>query len=285
MTAAIRRCQALWAAAGMSVVGAMAMAGVAAAHNPIFAPGPHVTYQGGVEVALGYTRERASGAGRTETGHELAFEAEYGLTADWTVEMTLPGIRKEENGNRATGIGDVLLRTRYRFLRIDLPGVQRSAAVLLQVKLPSADDDGDPRLGSGSTDVVGGLLYGHEGRRWYTNAALRYRRNGDGEGGLRKGDRQFLDLVGGVRPVLSGYLEPDTVLFLELNWENAGRNERNGAEVGNTGGWEMFLSPGVFWTWRNVALRSGVQIPVAGNLEGRQARSDYRFKLELKYQF
>jgi hypothetical protein len=275
-----------WRCAGaLLAIGVIGAAKPAAAHNPIFTPGPHVVYQGGLEVTIGYVRDRASGAGETETEQEIELELEYGLTADWTAEIELPYLDKDVNDDGSSGLGDIVLRSRYRFLRLDTPGVQRSAAVLAQVKLPTGDDDGSPRLGSGSTDFVGGLLYGHESRRWYYNLAARYRLNTEGGDGLEKGDRQFLDLVGGVRPVLTGYLEPDAVVFLELNWENAGRDERNGVTLGDTGGWELFLSPGLFATYRNVALRTGVQIPIAENLDGNQPTSDYRFKFELKYTF
>ena len=263
----------------------LGMAGPAAAHNPIFTPGPHLVYGGGLEATIGYARDRASGAGTREVGQEVELEFEYGLTADWTAEVELPFVTKETNGNRSSGLGDIVLRSRYRFLRLDSPGLQRSAAVLGQVKLATGDDGANPRLGSGSTDFVGGLLYGHESRRWYYNLAARYRLNGEGGGGLAKGDRQFLDIAGGVRPVLTGYREPDAVFFLELNWENSGRDDRNGAAVADTGGWELFLSPGLFATYRNVALRTGVQIPIAHGLEGSQPESDYRFKVEIKVAF
>ncbi len=282
---ALARRRAGWPGVAVLIALALGVAGSAnpsAAHNPIFAPGPHVAYQGGVEVSLGYGRHRA---GSSETEQEIEIHAEYGLTADWTVEFALPFLDKEADGKSRTGLGDMALRSRFRFLRIDAPGAQTSAALLAQIKLPNGDSHGEPRLGSGSTEFLGRLLIGREGRRWYFNAAARYRYNTEGEGGLSKGDRQFLDLVAGVRPKLSAYLEPDTVLFLELNWENAGRDRREGADLPNTGGWELFLSPGVFWTWRNVAIRTGLQIPVAGNLNGTNAESDYRFKLELKYQF
>ncbi len=273
----------VWFGALVAVV-MVATAKPGAAHNPIFTPGPHLVYGGGLEATIGYSRDRASGAGERETEQEVELELEYGLTADWTAEMELPFVDKDLNDSDSSGLGDIVLRSRYRFLRLDTPGVQRSAAVLGQVKLPTGDDDRTPRLGSGSTDFVGGLLYGHESRRWYYNLAARYRLNTEG-GGLEKGDKQFLDVVGGVRPVLTGYLEPDAVVFLELNWENAGHDRLNGADLADTGGWELFLSPGLFATYRNVALRTGVQIPIARGLNGDQPESDYRFKFEIKYTF
>ncbi len=255
------------------------------AHNPIFAPGPHLVYGGGLEVTIGYFRDRASATGTRQTEQEAEIELEYGLTPDLAAEVRVPYVDNDEDGSGASGLGDVVLGGRYRFVRLDTPGLQRSAALLAQIKLPTGDDDRDPRLGSGSTDFVAGLLWGHESRRWYYNLAARYRLNTEGGGGLEKGDRQLLDLVGGVRPVLTGYLEPDAVVFIELNWENAGRDALNGAGVADTGGWQLFLSPGLFATWRNVAFRAGVQIPIARNLEGQGRATDYRVKAELKYTF
>ncbi len=260
-------------------------AGAAQAHEPIFTPGAHVHSKDGQELSLQYHRERSSGAGENETEQELALEYEYGVTANWTVKAEVPLVDKNLDGDGSTGIGDIALGTKYRFLRIDKPGKQFSTTALFQVKLPTGDDDRSPRLGSGSTDFVGGLLHGLESRRWYYNTAARYRLNTEGGGGLEKGDKVFLDIVGGVRPVLTKYKEPDTVLFFELNWENAGRDTLNGVNVANTGGWELFVSPGIFWTYRVYAVTAGVQIPIAKNLNGNQATSDYRFKLTTKYEF
>lgn len=255
----------------------------ARAHGPIFSAGPHVVFKGGVEAGIEYRRQRAAGAGGEDTEHELTLELDYGLTADWQVGIEIPYTAKDDDGRDEDGLGDVVLGTKYRFLRLDSPGLQRSTALILEVKLPTGDDATDPRLGSGSTDFIGGFTAGYEGRRWYAFADARYRLNGEGEGALEKGDRQFLDLVGGVRPVLTGYLEPDTVLLLELNLENAERDRRGGLALADTGGWELFVAPGIFWTWRNFAVRGAVQIPIAANLNGVQSESDYRLKVGLEW--
>ena len=92
-------------------------------------------------------------------------------------------------------------------------------------------------------------------------------------------------MVGGIRPVLTEYDEPDTVLMLELNWERAGRDELNGRDLTDTGGWELFLAPVVWWTYGQIAVRGGVQIPIADGLNGDQARPNYRARLELVYHF
>ena len=270
---------------GMIVGLGVAFVQTADAHEPIFAPGAHVHSKDGHEISLQYNRDKKSGAGEKETEQELALEYEYGVTADWTVKAEIPLVNKSLNANESTGIGDAVLATKYRFIRVDLPGQQYSTTALFQIKLPTGDDDRNPRLGSGSTDFLGGLLHGLESRRWYYNTAARYRLNTEGGGGLEKGDKVLLDIVGGVRPVLTGYKEPDTVFFLELNFENSERDTLRGSAVADTGGWELFLSPGIFWTYRTYAVTAGVQIPIADNLNGNQATSDYRFQWSIKYQF
>jgi len=37
------------------------------------------------------------------------------------------------------------------------------------------------------------------------------------------------------------------------------------------------------WTLRNFAIKSGIQAPIISNLNGDQARSDYRARLEFEW--
>jgi Putative MetA-pathway of phenol degradation len=255
------------------------------AHGPLFSPAPETIFKGGAQVTLGFDTRKATGAGAKEKEYEAILEAEYGLTADWEIGIEAPYSWREQNGTNANGIGDIILDTKYQFWKRDVPAAQYKAAALLKVKLPTGDEGSTPRLGSGSSDAIAGLVTGYESRRWYWFASGVYRANTEGAGGLEKGDRQFLNLVGGIRPVLTDYKEPDTVLMLEANWENAGRDDLGGTALADTGGWELFLSPVVWWTYRQVAVRGGVQVPVANGLNGRQPSSDYRTRIELVYHF
>ncbi|MFQ5784949.1 MAG: transporter [Alphaproteobacteria bacterium] len=272
-----------------TVVGLAATAALdmpAQAHGPLFSPAPETIFKGGTELTLGLHTEEATGISEHETEYDVSVEAEYGLTADWEVGVEVPYTKRDlDGGGEADGIGDITLDTEYQFWGLDLPGAQYKASALFKVKLPTSDDDGTPRLGSGSTDVIGGIATGYESRRWYWFASGVYRANTEGAGDLEKGDRQFLNVVGGIRPILTEYNEPDTVLMLELNWESAGRDDLNGVDLANTGGWELFVSPVVWWTYRQLAIRGGVQIPIADGLNGRQPSSDYRARLEFVYHF
>jgi Putative MetA-pathway of phenol degradation len=249
------------------------------AHDPIFGIGPHVLFKGGVEIAPATHIEKAGDESATETGLELT----YGITGDWAAGVELPYVDRDNGSASDSGRGDVKLFTKYRFWRNDSLGAQESAAVLLKVKLDTADENASPRLGTGSTDAILGLTYGYEGRKWYRWASLRYRLNGTNDFGLQRGDKVLFDLVGGIRFKPTGYLEMDTVWLLELNGEYGDRGNLNGASVANSGGTEWFLSPGIFWTKRNFAIKAGVQIPIVSNLNGIQNESDVRASLTLEW--
>ena len=264
---------------GTLLLAAVGLAGPARAHDPVFGLGPHVLYKGGLEVAPEYHLSRRG----EEREQELGLEVTYGLTGDWAAGVELPYVRAEEGGRRSSGLGDMVLFTKYRFWRHDRLGVQESASVAVKVVTDTGDETKDPALGKGTTDTILGLAYGYESRKWYRWASIRYRANGSGPGGLERGDRVLLDFVVGIRPVPTGYLEPDTVWLLELNGEYGQRARLNGAQLNDTGGTEWFISPGIFWTKRNFAIKAGLQIPVAHDLNGTQEESDYRAKLVLEW--
>lgn len=256
----------------------------ALAHEPIFGLGPHVIFKGGVGIETEVEIERASGGGESESDVTLHTEILYGVTENFGVTLVLPTIldREHDTGvgdESSSGIGDLSLRMKWRFWRQDKPGIQNSAAVLLGVKLPTGDPDENPPLGSGSTDLLFGLAAAHESRRWYYFGDIRYRLNTEGEDNIEVGDRFFADVAIGIRPRLSEYLEPDLVLLTELNWISTQKSTIGGSTIDNSGGDQLFVSPGFFFTYRNWAVKGGVQIPVFQNLNGDQVKDNYRFAL------
>ena len=255
------------------------LSAAAAAHDPIFGIGPHVLFKGGFEVAPATHFAKAGSDEETETGLELA----YGLTGHWVFGVEIPYINIVDGLTSASGRGDIKLFTKYRFWRNDSLGAQESAAVLLKVKLDTADDDTNPALGTGTRDTILGLTYGYEGRKWYRWVSIRYRLNGRNDVGLQRGGKVLFDLVGGIRFRPTGYLEADTVWLLELNGEYGDRADLNGMNLVNTGGTEWFVSPGIFWTKRNFAIKAGIQIPLASHLNGAQNESDVRASLTLEW--
>ena len=251
----------------------------ALAHDPIFGLGPHVLYKGGIEAAVGVAQEKAG----EEKESELSLELTYGITGDWAAGIEVPYAFKEDGPDSSRGLADIRAFTKYRFWRADSLGLQQSAAVMLAINGRNGDNDSTPPLGNGATDVIAGLTYGYESIKWYRWASVRYLLPGENDAGLQKGNTWRVDVVGGWRPVPPVYKEPDTVWLLELNGEITDRASLNGIDISSSGGTEWFVSPGIFWTLRNFAIKAGVQIPVASNLNGNQAATDYRFKTTFEW--
>jgi len=251
----------------------------AVAHDPIFGIGPHVLYKGGIEMAANVSNNKAG----NKKASALGFEVVYGITGDWAAGIELPYAFNEVDNTSSNGIADVKLFSKYRFWRKDSLGLQESAAVLLRINGKNADESAKPPLGNGATDVIAGLTYGYESIKWYRWASVRYGLRGKNNAGYQLGGMWKVDFVGGWRPKPPVYKEPDTVWLLELNGEITDNAELNGMSLANSGGTEWFISPGIFWTKRNFAIKSGIQIPIASNLNGVQAKSDYRFKATFEW--
>ena len=242
------------------------------AHDPVFGLGPHTLFKGGTEIHVGFDRNEAGDNKETLSTLELA----YGLTSSWTARIELPYVDRDSS---SSGIGDVSVATKYRFWRRDSLGVQESSTAFLKIKPDTASND----RGSDTIDSILGLAYGYESRKWYRWAAVRYRFNGETSDNLDRGDKLLIDLAGGIRFKQSAYLEPDWVWMLELNGEKTARSELNGDKVSDSGGTEWFVSPGLMWTLRNFAIKTGMQLPVASDLNGNQEATDYRARLEFEW--
>jgi hypothetical protein len=249
------------------------------AHDPIFGIGPHVLFKGGVETALEVAQEKAG----EEKESELALEIVYGITGDWSAGINLPYAAKEDGMEIAKGSSDIQVFSKYRFWREDSLGLQESAAVMLAVNMDNGDETEIPPLGNGAMDIITGLTYGYESLKWYRWASVRYSLPGENDTGFLLGNKWLMDFVGGWRPTPPEYKRPDTVWLLELNGEITDKAKLNGGSLANSGGFEWFISPGIFWTYRNFAIKSGIQIPIANDLHGMQDKSDYRFKTTFEW--
>lgn len=245
----------------IAVIVLLAVPASASAHEPIFGVGPHTLFENGV----------AAEVEGEFSGDEVAqvYEFAYGITPDLTATAQLPLVYRFEEGSDRFGLGDASLRLKWRFLRFDSPRAQDAVAVVAGVKLPTGPSGGDLPLGTGSTDVVGALTYGHEGRRWYWWADVRYAMTTVGDG-INRGDVFFYDAAFGVRPWLLRYDEPDLVVLAEVNGRRFGAAERSGIEAPNTGGNIVTAGPAFFFTYRNYAIKGGVALPVWWSMNGTQ---------------
>ena len=202
----------------------------------------------------------------------------YGLTVNQAITLEVPYVLERRTATAQDGgVGDIGLRYKGRFYRRDVPGGVVHASVLAGVEFPTGKREGLVPTGSGTYDVTGGLAAGYEGRRWLVFGAGRYKRNGTNEAGVDIGNALIADAAVGFRPVRTAYLRPDTVVMVELNYQSLGRARRDGLVVPNTGRDVLFLSTGVWLTYRNHAFKPGIQIPVHTGERGEGSRPDWRF--------
>jgi len=250
------------------------------AHDPIFGIGPHVLFKDGIEFAIDLSQEKSSAENETELGVEIV----YGITGDWAAGFEIPYAIKDEGVESSNGIADVQLFSKYRFWRQDSLGLQESAAITLGLNLDNGDDTTEPPLGNGAIDYMLGLTYGYEGLKWYRWASVRNLQPGKSSSGKQKGNKWLIDFVAGWRPVPPMYRKPDAVWLIEFNIEIADKSRKlDGSLNADSGGIEYFISPGLFWTTRNFAIKTGIQLPIKNDLNGDQAGSDYRFKAAFEW--
>ena len=235
------------------------------AHEPLFGLGPHTIYK------YGYALETEFEKGSEGWANQL--ELIYGITADWAVTVSVPYLFYPGK----QGMGNVTIRSKFRFFRNDLPGASKQAALHGGTALPSVN-------GTDATDFFLGLSYGYESRRHYFFSGMRYRFNG-AEGKLKRGNILLLDAAYGIRPWLLEYLQPDPVFLLEINsqWQSKSVNDTQNIEA--SGGYIISLSPGLLFSYRNIMLKAGVKIPVINGLKNSLIKPDSEYILGLEFHF
>lgn len=264
-----------------------------ARHSPLFGLGPQTIYRGGWGIEIAGEWERHDGAIESERG--LHAEIHYGVTEDLTIGLSVPLVQKSERtgmapgidqvARDATGVGDVLVRTKFRFWQDLFPNGNHQATVFAGAKLPTGRTSTEPPLGSGSTDLLAGAAVSRETQWYYVWASALARLNTRGTGDVRRGDELRYDAAVGVRPYVPEWTAPDLMLLVELVGVTAGRTSGPGGDDANTGGTVLALAPGLWLTYRNWALKAGVKLPVHQRLNGTQPALDFQSVFALEYHF
>ena len=228
----------------------------------------------------------------------------YGISTNLTLAATVPYFRKERESldpggqlvsRAAAGFGDIVLAAKYRFLNLNGYRKTLQLAALGGVKLPTGATDaasGGQLLpiplqpGSGSVDWLAAVgATGIDNWR-VVHVSVLYKRNTQGARDFHFGDVFNYNLALLARVLHVKYPGPELYLGLELNGEVLGRSQVAGADVTDSGGHRMFLSPDfVFFLFRNLTLEGSVQVPVLQDLNGTQPDESVRFVLGFRLQY
>jgi hypothetical protein len=245
---------------------------------------------------------------RVESVLSTSLGVAYGVSDDLTVGVRVPYVWREnvsephddeiERLGDSNGLGDTVAFGQYRFLHLQEQDVH--AAVLLGVKTPTgrtrrvADGEeghlfeAEQQPGSGSWDGIAGLSYTQvfgpvtfNASTIYTivtkgtqstdlgdvfsyNAALSYRLKPGGDNG--GGDYFFLS---------PGQYALDLVMELNGQWRD--HQSVHGERVDNSGGHQLYVSPGVRLTaGQHVNLGLSFGVPIVEHFNGNQDELDYR---------
>lgn len=218
----------------------------------------------------------------------------YGATAKLALMGVFPymdkrlAVKSTGGLRRASGLGDIMTVGRYELLARSGPGRTTRGAVIAGLKWPSgrsAESDAlgvlppPVQLGSGSYDPILGTVWTGQWLAFQVDADVSYRRNTNADG-FKFGDQleQNVSLQYRLSPRSLAAERLPNFLYgvLEANTICQAKNETGGVTDGDSGGTQMFLTPGLQWVTRRAVLELAAQLPAAQNLNGTALRTNYR---------
>ena len=223
----------------------------------------------------------------SESGDELRrlrniYALVWGARPHLSLSLVTPLVRTTQGGVSKEGSGDTSVFARYDVLRRTVPGGYTRLAPELGVKLPTGG-----AFGTGSTDVIGGLVFSHVRDPDWWIADVQLTLPGSGDEQTRAGDRVRFDLAY-LRRVLprGGMGVPMALVALELNAVSVDETRRQGSAVPGTGGDQLFLSPGVeYIVGRRLVLEASIPIPIYERLRGAQPKPEASVILGMRWLF
>lgn len=225
----------------------------------------------------------------------------YGFTEKFALIGIAPYLDKTfkaggvERGDH--GLGDVTLLGRHQVFQLDRPGETFRAQLLGGLKFPTGNDDERDavgrlpqplQLGSGSYDPMVAGVFTWQRLRWQTDFDLAYKINTEAND-FRFGNTLAHDVAFQYR--LSPWTLPEQGVpsfvygVVELNGIWAEHDKLSGGKIGASGGYTLFVSPGLQYVTRRWVAEISVQLPVVQNLNGGQLKTDFILAGGFRIQF
>lgn len=228
-------------------------------HEPLYGFGPHVLFKGGFAPHFTYHHSY----GHLETEYALG----YGLTRDWTVKGEVPF--HIENGHYHWS--GFKFKQKYRLFSKFDQGRSRQISAISTLSLPVVDHR--------PTVFNIGATGGQEALHWYWFYGASYgMKFTDRE--RKPGDHLLYNATIGYRPMKVAYDKADIVFFLEGRGKFQQKAVRKGETLSRTGGHAWSVAPTFMLTYRNVALRGGVEFGLGEAQYLNRPETNYKLILE-----
>lgn len=225
----------------------------------------------------------------------------YGLAPDLSLFAMIPWIHRDFSmaqgvERHAEGVGDLQLMARYTAYQHDFQGGTFRLSPFGGVKVPTGEYRERDALGllppglqpgSGSWDVVAGVVASYASIDLNIDGQLFWQINNRADA-VARGDvfRADLSFQGRIFPkVLSGDTRGFLFGTLELNLKNEKKTRIGGMTDPNSGGMQLFATPGLQYATKRWIAEAAVQIPVTQNLNGTNLASDYAVFAGLRLNF
>ena len=260
---------------GKVALSAALLFAVLAAGSPIYgqivAPAGRTLFNEGLLVR---TLVRWDSFEDSESGEDFSrlrniYALVWGARPHLSLSLVAPLVRVTRGGVSRSGSADASVFARYDVLRRTVPGGYTRLAPELGVKLPTGG-----LFGSGSTDLIGGLVLSHVRDPDWWIADVQLTLPGVGDEGIGAGDRARFDLAY-LRRVLprNSVGVPMVLAVFELSGVSVGNTTRRGSTVGDSGGDLLTFAPGIeYIVGRRLVLEASVPLPIYERLRGGQPK-------------
>ena len=240
------------------------------------------------QFVMSHSSDRFESTRRSVNRFESRTVLGYGLTSKLAFFGVLPLVDvNTELGGVSTsefGLGDAALFARYEVFRSDQAGRTIRIAPYAGVRLPTGREG---KTGDGSVDVFGGLIATIASTQWVLDSQLRFDQNRESDG-FERGDSASFETSFQYR-LSPGNVTQETNAFvfgvLELS---ANRNERNrlgGVVDLDSGGFQLYLTPGIQYLTRRWIADFGVKLPIVNDLNGTALEPDFTILVSIRANF
>lgn len=175
------------------------------------------------------------------------------------------------NGMETTrsGLGDLYIFAKYKFLRINTRSYTLGVAPVLGVEPPTGADG----ISSESWDLTTGLYVSGRAGTWALDINLAHNARGIAgvaAGGPEPGDERAVDLALSRQIPLGDSGRVALAPVLEVTWLDTSPNASQGVDLPDSGESVLNLAPGMKYTVGDLIIEGLVRFPVVQDQEGRQ---------------